>query len=273
MALIDDVCRDLAAEQASLDRVLTAMPADGWGRPTPAAGWDVRDSVSHLCYFEEAAALSVLDPAAFEDHRRRLTGELEAAAASGAATPDVALGRGLADPAALLERWRRARGAYIEAVTGADRRAREAGEKLRIPWYGPAMSPASFTTARILEAWAHGVDIRDALGRPLEATSRLRHICHIGFGARAFSFAAHAETDPGDPVRLEVQAPDGELWAWGSPDASDLITGPALDVALVFAQRRHRSRTPILVTGPVAERWINIAQAFAGPPTVTAPDR
>ncbi len=266
---IEELCRDLADEQASLDGVLSTLGPGDWARATPAAGWDVRDSLSHLCFFEEAAALSVRDPEAFAEHRRRL---LEEMAAAGPDTPDVALGRSL-DPPVLLERWRRARADYIATVVEADRRARAEGRKLRIEWYGPAMSPASFTTARLMEAWAHGVDVRDALGLPLEATARLRHVCHIGFGARAYSFAAHGQSDPGDPVRLEVEAPDGGTWGWGPEDAPDRISGPALDVALVFAQRRHRSRTRVTVTGAVAERWIAIAQAFAGPPTVTAADR
>jgi uncharacterized protein (TIGR03084 family) len=135
------------------------------------------------------------------------------------------------------------------------------------------MSLASFTTARILEAWAHGVDIRDAVGAPLEATSRLRHVCHIGYGARAFTFAAHGIEDPGDPVAMVAAAPDGTEWVWGNPDAANRIEGPALDIALVFAQRRHPSRTAVTATGPVAEQWLAIAQAFAGPPTLVAPDR
>ncbi|HET9075851.1 MAG TPA: TIGR03084 family metal-binding protein [Acidimicrobiales bacterium] len=273
MPTIEDLCRDLADEQRSLDRVLTPLPAADWSRPTPAAGWDVRDSLSHLCFFEEAAALSVRHPAAFEEHRRRLLDGMAAAASAGRDTPDVALGRQIGDPADLLGRWRQAGADYRQAVTGADRQARESGQKLRIAWYGPDMSPASFTTARLMETWAHGVDILDALGLPLEATSRLRHVCHIGYGARGYSFAAHGQQDPGDPVRLEVRGPGGETWAWGPEDAVDRISGPALDVALVFAQRRHRSRTAVEVTGPVAERWMAIAQAFAGPPTVTAADR
>lgn len=274
MPSVEEICGDLAGEQRSLDRLLADMPADGWSRPTPAAGWDVRDSVSHLCFFEEAAALAVRDPARFEESKARLLAAMALPSPSGPeGAPDVALGRGMDRPAELLERWRSARADYIEAVTAADRRAAESGEKLRIPWFGPSMSPGSFTTARILEAWAHGVDIRDALGVKTETTTRLRHVCHIGYGARAFAFAAHGEADPGDPVRLEAEGPSGEIWGWGPEDAADRISGPALDVAMVFAQRRHHSRTRLHVSGPVAERWISIAQAFAGPPTVTAPDR
>lgn len=270
MPTITDLCRDLAAEEASLDVVLSGLVNEDWHRPTPAQGWDVQDSLSHLCFFEEAAGLAVTDRAAFEAHRDRLLADLVSGAPE---TPDVALGRGLGDPGALLERWRRACAAYIAAVTQADAAAETAGTRLRVPWYGPDMSPGSFTTARLMETWAHGVDIRDALALPLEPSSRLRHVCHIGFGARAYSFAVHGMTDPGDPVRMEVEAPDGSTWAWGPEDATDRVTGPALDVALVLAQRRHRSRTALQVSGPVAELWLSIAQAFAGPATVTSPGR
>lgn len=270
MPTITDLCRDLSDEEASLDAVLSGLVKEDWSRPTPAEGWDVQDSLSHLCFFEEAAGLAVSDRAAFEAHRGRLLAEL---AAGGPDTPDVALGRRLGDPGQLLARWRRAAAAYIEAVTQAAAEAEAAGTRLRIPWYGPDMSPGSFTTARIMETWAHGVDIRDALDLPLEASGRLRHVCHIGYGARAYSFAVHGVTDPGDPVRLEVDGPDGTRWAWGPEDAVDRISGTALDVALVLTQRRHRSRTAVRAEGPVAELWLSIAQAFAGPATVTAPDR
>jgi len=265
---VPELCRDLAAEQASLDSVLSGLDTADWRRASPAAGWDVRDCLSHLVFFEEAAALAVTDPGGFDAHRSELIAGMQSGGA-----PDVAIGRSMDDPAGLLDRWRVARTRYIDAVTEADAEAAAAGEKLRVPWYGPDMSPGSFTTARILEAWAHGVDIRDAVGAPLDATERLRHVCHIGYGARAFSFAAHGVADPGDPIRLEVSAPDGSTWSWGPEDAGDRVTGPALEVALVLAQRRHRSRTGVAATGPTAELWLSIAQAFAGPATVTAPDR
>ena len=265
---VAQLCQDLAAEQSSLDSVLSQLRKEDWTRPTPAAGWDVTDSLSHLCFFEEAAALAVSDPAAFAAHRSNLLTQM-----GDGATPDVDIGRSLGDGPALLQRWRQARIAYIEAVVAADAAALAAGTKLRVPWYGPDMSAGSFTTARILEAWAHGVDIRDGLGLPLEASDRLRHICHIGYGARAFSVMAHGVQDPGDPVRLDALAPDGSEWSWGPEDAENRISGTGLDVALVFAQRRHRNRTGVQATGPVAELWLSIAQAFAGPATVTAPDR
>lgn len=273
MPTVEELSRDLSDEQGSLDRILTAMDSSGWSTPTPAAGWDVRDTLSHLCFVEELAALSVLDPPRFAEQARQFRRGAAEALRTGKHPPDVALGRGINDSHELLDRWRQARATYIQGVIDADRRATADGRKLRVDWFGPAMSPASMTTARMMEAWAHGVDVRDALGEPLDVTNRLRHICHIGFVARAYSFAVHEEVDSGDPVRVEVVAPNEAIWAWGPEDAPDSIRGPSLDMALVFTQRRHPSRTRLVVTGSTAQQWMAIAQAFAGPGTVTSLDR
>ena len=44
------------------------------------------------------------------------------------------------------------------------------------------------------------------------------------------------------------------------------MTGPALDFCLLVTQRRHRADLALVATGPVADDWLDIAQAFAGPP-------
>jgi uncharacterized protein (TIGR03084 family) len=256
--VLDALLVDLEAEQLSLDDVVASLDDATWSTATPAAGWDVRDCISHLCFFDEAATAAITDPQRFEVETARL---LESK--SQGVDLDVELGRAL--PAIeLLARWRRSRRGYVDAVRQAP------DPKTRVPWYGPAMSLTSFTTARLMEAWAHGADVRDALGLRIEPTDRLRHICHLGFGARAFAFAAHQVPDPGDPVTV-VATDTG--WTWGDLDAANRIEGPALDLALVFTQRRHPRRTTVKAIGPVAEQWLSIAQAFAGPATIAAPDR
>jgi uncharacterized protein (TIGR03084 family) len=128
------------------------------------------------------------------------------------------------------------------------------------------MSAASSLTARLMETWAHTQDIADALGLTREPTSRLRHVAHIGVGARPFSYAAHGQTPPQEPVRVELTAPDGTLWTWGPPDAGNRVTGPALDFCLLVTQRRHRDDLALAVNGEAAQHWMAIAQAFAGLP-------
>lgn len=44
------------------------------------------------------------------------------------------------------------------------------------------------------------------------------------------------------------------------------MIGPAYDFCLLVAHRRHRDDLDLVATGVDADRWLDIAQAFAGPP-------
>lgn len=249
-ALLASLCDDLVAEQDALDTVLAGLSEPQWSVSTPAEGWDVRDSVSHLAFFDGTAGLAVSDPEAFATHAADLM-------AGAAGTPDVDLGRSMT-PTELYEQWGTGRQRLDTALRATD-------PGTRVPWYGPAMSLPSFVTARLMETWAHGQDVVDAVGGRPVVSERLRHVCHIGVGARRYAYLVHGLEDPGTPVRVEALAPSGERWSWGPEDAADRVTGTALDLALVLTQRRHRDDTDLTVVGPVAEQWIFIAQSFAGP--------
>jgi uncharacterized protein (TIGR03084 family) len=129
------------------------------------------------------------------------------------------------------------------------------------------MSLGSFVTARLMETWAHGQDVADALGLPSVTTPRLRHVIHIGVGARPYAFRVHDTDDPGDPILVRARNPADEtdIWTWGPEDATDELSGSALGLALVFTQRRHPDDTDVRATGATAERFLSVAQAFAGP--------
>ena len=242
---------DLAAESAVTRALVAGLNEGGWHTPTPAAGWDIADQISHLAYFDEVTVQSAVHPAQFR-------AELAAAQAGGGIDPDTIAARFRDRTGAQLLAWfEAARADLIATFTGLDPRA-------RLPWFGPAMSAASSLTARLMETWAHTQDIADALGVTREPTGRLRHVAHIGVGARAYSYAARGLTLPDTPVRVELTAPDGSLWTWGPDDASDRITGPALDFCLLVTQRRHRDDLALVIEGPGAAEWMAIAQAFAG---------
>lgn len=261
---VTPLIHDLGDEQDATEALIAPLDEKGWQTPTPAEGWDVRDTVGHLCYFDENATLALVDPKAFSGH----AGDLIAGRLG---RPDEEMARSMPGPD-LLSRWRASRAALLEALREAHRSLREHPEPraVRVPWYGLDMSLASFITARLMETWAHGQDLVDALGAAPVVSHRLRHVCHIGIGARAYSFAAHGLVDPGDPIRVEVTGPDGDTWTWGPPDATERVTGAALDLALVVTRRRHLDDTALSVTGATARQWISIAQSFAGPP---GPDR
>jgi uncharacterized protein (TIGR03084 family) len=247
---------DLADETAALRVLLADLEPAGWERPTPAQGWAVRDQVSHLAYFDETATLSLRDPDGFR-------AELAKLAEAGGVSPDHIAERYRSMPAAELLRWfDDSRATLISAFA-------EVEPGTRVPWYGPAMSAASSVTARLMETWAHGQDVADALGAQREPTGRLRHVAHIGVRAMPFSYALHGRAAPEAPVRVELSppgSPDQPPWTWGPADAPDRVTGPALDFCLLVTQRRHRDDTALRVTGPVATEWLSIAQAFAGQP-------
>jgi uncharacterized protein (TIGR03084 family) len=254
---------DLAAEQAALDAVVAVLDDEQWRLLTPSPGWTIADQIAHLTYFDGTAALAIEDPAAFVASRDQL---IEASLAGGSAAEDLTLGahRSLA-PAELLAAWRENRRRLGRAAATLD-------EGARVEWYGPSMGAKSFLTARLMETWAHGQDVVDAaaeaglsVGR--EATDRLRHIAQLGVITRAWSYLNRGMEPPAGDVRVELQAPSGETWAWGPEGAAATVRGPAEDFCLVVTQRRHPHDTRLVVTGDVALDWMVHAQAFAGAPT------
>ena len=83
---------------------------------------------------------------------------------------------------------------------------------------------------------------------------------------RDYSFAVHGLAPPREEYRVELAGPGGEVWVWGPEDAADRVTGSAVDFALLVTQRIHRDDTDLVTQGEGARYWLEIAQAFAGPP-------
>ena len=247
------VVDDLAAESAEVDAMVAGLDAGQWRTPTPAPGWTVAHQIAHLAWTDEAALLAVGEPESFANLLRNAAhdpyGYVDAGAEQGA--------RG--EPAALLARWHRGR-------ADLDRHLRELPDGARIAWFGPPMSAASMATARLMETWAHGLDVADALGLDPEPTPRLRHVAHLGVRTRGFAYLVRELDPPEAPVRVELTGPGGELWSWGPHDADQRVLGPALDFCLLVTQRRHVDDLALVAVGADAEHWLTIAQAFAGPP-------
>ena len=255
MSHLDDLRTDLDEEQRVLDRLVAPLEAAQWHVATPSPGWDVADQIGHLAYFDNAARTAILTPERF---RESVTELFQGAVAAGLDAFTLGWYRSLA-PDELLGAWRRIRDGLAEAAAVLD-------EGARVEWYGPSMGAASFLSARLMETWAHGTDVADALGVALPATRRLRHITRLGFMTRAWSYAVRNETPPAGSVRLELTGPDGDPWVWGPEGANDTVSGPAEDFCLVVTQRRHVEDTS-LRSGPLARHWLDRAQAFAGGPS------
>ena len=253
---VQDVAADLVAEQQALDEVVAGLDAADWAASTPSAGWAVSDQVAHLTYFDRAAATAITEPEAF----RASVEELWAAARRNGGD-DLTLGpfRALSSDD-LLAAWRDGRTLLAKAaVTLTD--------EDRVEWYGPSMGARSFLTARLMEAWAHGQDVVDAVGASRPPTDRLRHIAQLGVITRGWSYANRRMEAPDVTVDVVLEAPSGAVWTWGPGDTSETISGPAEDFCLVVTQRRHVDDTGLRMAGDGARDWMVRAQAFAGPPT------
>ncbi|WP_327072958.1 TIGR03084 family metal-binding protein [Kitasatospora purpeofusca] len=256
-SVLTGLLADLRAESEVLDGLVAGLEPDGWALDTPAAGWTVAHQIAHLAWTDDWSELAARDPESFVADSRRIFGELLAA---GADPVEDGAARGAAEePPALLTRWRAGRERLATALAAVP-----AGT--RLPWLGPPMKAASMATARLMETWAHGQDVADALGAVREPSARLRHVAHLGVRTLGFAFTVHGLPAPQAPVRVELTAPDGGLWTWGPEDAADRVAGPALDFCLLVTQRRHPDDLALTAVGEVATAWLPIAQAFAGPP-------
>jgi uncharacterized protein (TIGR03084 family) len=250
--LVDSLVDDLLAESGALREVLAGLTAADWSRETPAVGWTVTDQVTHLAYFDDVTRLSVTDP-------ERFTAEAGELTAGGDDYPDrIAARYRDTAPGDALAWFDRARAQLAAAY-------RQADPSVRLPWFGPAMRPASSVTARLMETWAHGQDILDTFGIARVPTARMRHVADLGIRALRYTYTVNGLPVPADPIRVELDGPDGARWTWGPPDAANRVTGTALDFCLLVTQRRHRDDTALKVTGATARQWMSIAQAFAGP--------
>ena len=173
---------------------------------------------------------------------------------------DVEASRGAAAPATELL------GAGDGQAGARARRSALPGRAQKMPWFGPPMSATSMATARFMETWAHSLDVAEALGIEPEPTDRIRHVAHLGVRTRNFAYSVHQEEPPAEEFRVELTAPSGEVWVWGPEDAAQSVRGSAYDFCLLVTQRLHRDDLDLVAVGPDADRWLDIAQAFAGPP-------
>lgn len=253
MAGAAPIVADLRAESDDLDALVTPLSADRWALPTPAPGWTIAHQIGHLLWTDRIALIAVTDEVRFAEvlatASTNPTGFVDAGAAELATIA----------PAELLTDWRATRAQLHAALlTVADGR--------KLPWFGPPMSAASMATARLMETWAHGLDVADALGMTRPGTARLRSIAHLGVRTRDYAFLVNGLTPPAEEFFVELRAPDGGTWSWGPPDASQRVSGSADHFCFLVTQRRALSALDLAADGDDAQRWLQIAQAFAGPP-------
>lgn len=240
----------LASEQMSLQGELRDVAPDDWFRPTPARYWDVRDTVAHLADIDEVAIDTCIGgPRPLNDFAARLASP-EDTTLWGVLRGRRRSGRDV------LAWWEDTSTRERDVLAGLDL-------AMRVPW-GLGMRPPSLVTARLMETWAHGLDVREALGLPVVDTDRLRHVAWLGYRALPYAFSFAGRERPSGDLRVEVTSPSGdETWEYGPADAPNRITGPAGELCRLFAQRITRDEVRGLVAeGEGAVAALEVARAF-----------
>jgi uncharacterized protein (TIGR03084 family) len=249
-----EISQDFRKEVDALHDFLETLAPEDWERETGFMGWTPWDVVAHLHYFDVVSMASLAGETAFAVERDALM----AAIGKGRTNKELARERfGGLDAKALLEAWQQTAHALAKALG-------EAAPKQRLPWFGPDMGVAMFTTARYMETWAHGQEIYDLMGVTRKYDDRIKHIATIGVKTFGWTFVNRNEEPPGPPPYVRLEAPSGEVWEWGEPSDDECVRGSAVDFCHVVTQGRNVADTALDVRGPVATRWMSIAQCFAG---------
>lgn len=250
------LCRivtDLTTEGDVLDELVSPLDDAGWRTATPAERWTIAHQVAHLAWTDQMALHAATDKEAWD-----------ASVVAALEDPDGFVDKeadrlAQLPPTELLELWRKGRAALADALV-------DLPEGTKLPWYGPPMSARSMATARFMETWAHGLDVAEALDAPPSVSDRIQHVVHLGVRTRNFAFSVHQLEAPAEEFRVELTAPSGAVWTYGPEGAAQSVRGPAYHFCLLVTQRRHRDDLDLVPTGADADRWLDIAQAFAGPP-------
>ncbi|MDX2918369.1 MULTISPECIES: TIGR03084 family metal-binding protein [Streptomyces] len=252
MNTLDVVLKHLATDIEELAQLVEKIDDDAWTTPTPAPGWTVTDQIAHLTFVFNLARTAAAAPSEFKAVTAAAAGNFD-----GAVNAALEQFKGF-PPRELLTRFRDTGRASVEALAAVP------ADQV-VPWLVNPLPPVVLGCAGIMEVFAHGQDVADALGVRRTPTERLRNIVDFAWLTRDFGYESHGLTPPAAPFRFELTAPSGEVWTVGPQDADETISGPAHDFCLLVTRRRHRDDLALTASGQEAEKWLDIAQAYRGP--------
>ncbi|SCL34359.1 TIGR03084 family protein [Micromonospora nigra] len=247
-----NVYTDLVAAGDEVDALVAGLDPEGWRTPTPAPGWTVAHQIAHLAATFRLAALSAANPEQFAAVMSRLGPDFNN-------NVDAALAEFLAEePDVLFKRWQEERSRAERALA-----AHPVGEP--VPWLVRPLPAGILAAAGMMELFAHGQDVADALGVRRVHTDRVGHLVAFAVRTWDFGYLARGLDVPAAEFRFELTAPSGQRWEFGPADGEQRVTGPAVDLCLLVTRRRHRDDLALRAEGDLADRWLDIAQAYRGP--------
>jgi uncharacterized protein (TIGR03084 family) len=246
---------DFRDESEALYELLESLPDADFDRATLFKEWTINQVIGHLHLWNQAAELTLRDPAAFLEFGAKVMASVASGGLRNFEDQWLAGRRGRA----LLVEWR----AFFGPMAG---RFAAADPRQRVKWAGPDMSVRSSITARLMETWAHGQAVYDLLGVHRRDEDRIRSIAQLGVNTFGWTFRNRGLVVPEQVPRLRLTAPSGDTWEWNVETSTDRIYGTATEFCQVVTQTRNVADTGLEVSGDVARQWMSIAQCFAGPP-------
>ena len=249
---------DFLAECDALADILIDSDDETFSKVTLFKQWTIEDVIAHLHMWNVAAGLTLQSRDAFQKFFTGIAKDLMA----GKTHPEAqriwldANQQGLCGKS-LFEAWRSYYPELAEQYRNTD-------QTMRLAWAGPDMSAQAKIIARQMETWAHGQEVFDALGVERTDKDRIRNIAHLGVTTYSWSFRNRGEEPPSPKPYIRLTAPSGAIWEWNDPQTDNIVEGCAVEFSQIVTQTRNIADTSIKTIGATAERWMAIAQCFAG---------
>lgn len=245
------ILNDFIAEQSLVDSVVNELTDEQWQLPcVDVEMWNLKDVIIHIAFYDFAALTLIKGEA---EDLVTFSNEVAGNDQYIRATKFRHL-----SPQEVLAWWREVRSRLVSQLYDKD-------PKDRIPWApGMPMSAKSLASARLMELWAHSVDIYDALGMDPIVKDRITSTLFLSWQARPYAYRINNLEMPDTPMYLELTLPSGVIWAKGDPQAANYIKGGAKEWALVAIRRRNWMDTDLEVVGEEARRYAAIVQTYAG---------
>ena len=165
----------------------------------------------------------------------------------------------------VIEWWRNSRADVVDALSRMD------GSE-RVPWVVGDMSARSFATVRLMETWAHGLDIKDAMeglltfdeeeDDPIADTSRIRHIAWLAHRMLPYAVSEAGEEFPKTGIRLELMGPRYARWVYGPEGAENVVKGIAGEWCRIAVRRLDYGATSLKAEGDDAETALKVVRTY-----------
>ncbi|MDX1691246.1 MAG: maleylpyruvate isomerase N-terminal domain-containing protein [Acidimicrobiia bacterium] len=262
-----DLTPQLTETWTALVDLLAGLDDDAWRTPTPCEGWTVHDVAAHLGHvegvahgFDQPEPPPDFDPGAYEG----FDAMTEAGVAARRDWP----------AARVLDEIRRASASTLDHVSHVDEEGWEQ------PWPSPVGTVPLHQAQeiRLADEYVHLLDLRYALGRPLDpADEPATAAAAVGRAVRLSGWGAvkGAGLTDGTRIRLEIDGPGGtlaDLVVSGrrgnlvDPDdaTTDRVAGPGLAYLLAVSGRAEMADAAggLTVAGDDAVRFLSGYRLF-----------